>query len=824
MHKFLVKRPRTETGKDVGSSTNMPYASPCPLNIVLSADSDDIISDPGLRKPIEDFDDKIRDCIRREYISKGPCQPYGHDFPKKQYGKSTRAFRDVWFLKFSWLEYSVSKDSAFCFYCFLFKSKKPTRFGGDAFVRTGFGNWKKAIERFNEHVGGVAHKEARMQLESFKTQIPGVPRLLEVQTPCMPRLFEVQNHSVPRQFEVQNQGKEEPEDFDQACLKTVLDVTRILLRQGLPFHGLSESSSFGSLNKGNFVEILEWYSARNPEILKVINQNASGSNQVTSPSIQKQMANACAAETTLAIVRDIGDNFFTLLVGESCDNPQQIAVVLRFVNKRGEVIERLLAFIDVEETSAICLKAKVDSLFAEHGLSLSRIRGQGYDGASNMRSELRGLMSLVMKENSSSKYVHCFSQQLQLVVVAVAESHHAISDFFSVVSMIVNTSGSSCKGADKLRQIEHDRIVQGLESGDIFSGRSKNQETSSATSGGTRWGSHYVTLIRLQAAWSSVLEVLQNVKETRGIVKTLIMRMETYDFVFILHLMKLVLGITVELSIALLQRDQNIVQALHLVETVKSRLLDFRENGWEKLIQEVEMFCITNTVPVLNMEDFIQSWVRLKRDGQVVTNYHYYRVEIFCEVIDLIAQEMENRFPETNNELLSCIACLDPRDSFSKFNRDKLVRLAELYPDDFSLIGRMMLSDQLDNYIYDMRLDVEFSTIQDLETLSKKMVASGKAKVYSMVYHLIELALVLPVATASVERAFSAMDILKTDLRNKLRDEWLNDSLVTYIENDVFAAIDNETILQRFQNSQTSSTSAPLSSGSHSTSSVVHLM
>jgi hypothetical protein len=35
-------------------------------------------------------------------------------------------------------------------------------------------------------------------------------------------------------------------------------------------------------------------------------------------------------------------------------------------------------------------------------------------------------------------------------------------------------------------------------------------------------------------------------------------------------------------------------------------------------------------------------------------------------------------------------------------------------------------------------------------------------------YRLIELALVLPVATASVERAFSAMKIIKTELRNKM--------------------------------------------------------
>ncbi|KAM1116163.1 hypothetical protein ACFX19_006817 [Malus domestica] len=60
---------------------------------------------------------------------------------------------------------------------------------------------------------------------------------------------------------------------------------------------------------------------------------------------------------------------------------------------------------------------------------------------------------------------------------------------------------------------------------------------------------------------------------------------------------------------------------------------------------------------------------------------------------------------------------------------------------------------------------------------------------------LLTLTLVLPVATASVERAFSAMKIVKTPLRNKMRDQWLSDSMVVYIERDVFALIDNEPIM-----------------------------
>jgi hypothetical protein len=46
---------------------------------------------------------------------------------------------------------------------------------------------------------------------------------------------------------------------------------------------------------------------------------------------------------------------------------------------------------------------------------------------------------------------------------------------------------------------------------------------------------------------------------------------------------------------------------------------------------------------------------------------------------------------------------------------------------------------------------------------------------YKLVYHLTELKLIPPVATSSVERIFSAMFIIKIDLRSKMGDEWLNE-------------------------------------------------
>ncbi|CAN1136727.1 hypothetical protein LINPERPRIM_LOCUS21479 [Linum perenne] len=41
------------------------------------------------------------------------------------------------------------------------------------------------------------------------------------------------------------------------------------------------------------------------------------------------------------------------------------------------------------------LKTVIESMLMKNGLSISKVRGQGYDGASNMKGEINGLKTLI---------------------------------------------------------------------------------------------------------------------------------------------------------------------------------------------------------------------------------------------------------------------------------------------------------------------------------------------------------------------------------------------------------------------------------------------
>ncbi|XP_020985415.1 uncharacterized protein LOC107475011 [Arachis duranensis] len=337
-----------------------------------------------------------------------------------------------------------------------------------------------------------------------------------------------------------------------------------------------------------------------------------------------------------------------------------------------------------------------------------------------MQGEFNGLKTLILKENSYAFYVHCFAHQLQ----------------FALVTMI--------------------KTIEALKSGEISSGRGLNQETALKRAGDTMWGSHYGTILRLISLFPSVVNVLEYVEEDgnnseqRDEACHLLNVIQSFEFIFNLHLMQNILGVTNELSQALQRNDQGIVNAMALVKMSKQRLQNIRDDI---------------TVPI--MDDIFVSQGRSRRKAQKISNLHHFQVEIFYQVVDRQLQELNNRFTEVNTKLLLCIACLNPRHSF---------------------------------FALDVRSDDQFSDLNGIGALSQKLVETRKNIVYPFMFLLLKLALVLRVATASVERTFSAMNIIKSRLRNRMGAEYLNDFLVTYIERETFDCIDNEKIIQSFQN------------------------
>jgi hypothetical protein len=129
----------------------------------------------------------------------------------------------------------VSQDAAFCFHCFLFRTEADlAQFGHDVFTKSGYNDWKHAYRGLPGHVGSVSscHNNARLCAEDFKNQKAGIAHKMDANTKTSEQLYEIR-------------------------LTAGLDVAMFLISQGHAFRGHDESATF--LNKGNFLEMIDWY-------------------------------------------------------------------------------------------------------------------------------------------------------------------------------------------------------------------------------------------------------------------------------------------------------------------------------------------------------------------------------------------------------------------------------------------------------------------------------------------------------------------------------------------------------------------------------------
>ncbi|XP_022852377.1 uncharacterized protein LOC111374004 [Olea europaea var. sylvestris] len=195
-------------------------------------------------------------------------------------------------------------------------------------------------------------------------------------------------------------------------------------------------------------------------------------------------------------------------------------------------------------------------------------------------------------------------------------------------------------------------VVESLNLGEISSGKGLNQETTLKRPGDTRWGSHYNSLLNLIIMFSATVDVVEMIATDdtscgkRGEARILLGSMLTFDFVFSLHLMKKVLGISDELSKSLQMRDQDIVNAMKLVKISKERLQAMRDNEWKSFLRTVSCFCERYNIDVPNMDDMFIPLGRSRRNTQEITNLHHFHVDFFYAIIDMQIQELNDRFSE----------------------------------------------------------------------------------------------------------------------------------------------------------------------------------
>ncbi|CAM8920228.1 unnamed protein product [Rhodiola kirilowii] len=744
--------------------------------------------DPGLRPQIWKYPISKRDEVRRAYINFGPYQPILDEYPKSV-ERNSRSFQSSWYTLYaSWLEYSKAVDAVFCLPCFLFQ-KEDGPSGSNAFTVDGFRTWNKVRGKacsLMAHVGKDHNSPHHKALLSWS---------------------DLMNQPAHISNRFGNFRTQEILD-NRLRLKTSIEVVRWLAYQSCAFRGNDESDT--SRNRGNFIELLRYTASLNSDVAKVLD-NAPRNATYTSPNVQKQILHVLAIKVKKCIREEIGCAKFCIIVDEARDESkkEQMSLVLRFVDKDGCIQERFFGLLHVKDTASLTLKDGILSMLSQYNLDIMSIRGQGYDGASNMRGEWNGLQALVSRECPYAYYVHCFAHRLQLSLVAASKEVYHVHHFFEKLNFIVNIVSASCKRNDQLKDAHASNMAFLLAIGDLESGSGLNQLGSLQRAGETRWTSHFKSISSLIKMFSATCEVLLTIKSDgnthsqRGEASSVYETMTSFYFVFIMHLMREVLDITSCLCNALQLQSQDILNAMSLVSTSKSLLQKLRDDGWSRLVEKVRTFCGKVNIEVPDFSAPHETRRGASHQQNRITIEHYYKVDIFYTVIDSQLQELNNRFNDDTVELIILSSALDPKELRTTLRVDDICKLVEkFYPIDFDEDERTSLRMELQHFDLVQKLP-DFNTLTEISELCQWLTRTRKSNMFPLIYKVITLILTLPVSTATTERSFSRMNIVKNALRNKMEDDFLSDCLVINIEKEIAQIFSTDSIIDDFRDMET---------------------
>ena len=174
-----------------------------------------------------------------------------------------------------------------------------------------------------------------------------------------------------------------------------------------------------------------------------------------------------------------------------------MAIILRFVDKEGFIKERFFHIVHFRDTTALTLKNEICAVLSHYNLHIENIRGQGYDGVSNMRGEWNGLQAFFLKDCPYAYYVHCMAHRLQLALVIASREVKDVYQFFDHLVNIINIVVGSSKRNDELQHAQAKQVENMIASNEIETGRDANQIGTLQRAGDTRWGSHFQSICSL---------------------------------------------------------------------------------------------------------------------------------------------------------------------------------------------------------------------------------------------------------------------------------------------------------------------------------------
>lgn len=713
-------------------------------------------------------------------LESGPCQPMLDTFPRTQFGKQTRCFSTTFYKKYSWLEYSKTKDKVFCFVCRQFSTNIP---GGsssdrdkDVFIKEGNQNWKKLNEKITKHESSDLHKTCVIKHAEWQ------------------RLKSSESRDVLDQV---ISYRQEVVAKNRRYLTKIIDILLYLSRQGLAFRGHEEKKD--SANKGNFKELCEVFAKYDHEFAEMYEQKKGN---YASHRTQNELLSICGSTVRDMICQEIRESgFFALMLDEARSfKTEQLSLSVRYTHSF-HVYERFLKFIDCSSSrDAESLKKIVVNELKSLGIDEVPIVAQTYDGASVMSGEKGGLQAKIREIHECAIFTHCYAHKVGLVTTDGCKEIRMCDAFFNNLECLnIHFSKPCAHEVLKNLQIEL-KIRHPFEISQISD---------------TRWACRFSSCDKVIERFPVIIQALQNEVDENSInsaeANGLLIAMTKNEFIVHLHIFRDVLAVSNMMSKAMQNSETPISATVSIIENVISTLEARRSDAyfdelWIKIVNFSEENNISlereriskkrKSIQSSRLNDSVIDTTLGERNQQPnVNTKEYWRAHVFYHVIDKVVGSLKRRFsPESLNMAKSIDAFFGMRflDSTTFIN----------FYSPIAKVNVNLLSAEMDvcHNVYKTAHGKESncdSTPENLKNLLK--ILESNQKIFPNFVKLVNIALSIPISAATCERSYSAMRRIRTYLRTSMTQTRFTDLSILHIENDfVSANLQPEMVLNKF--------------------------
>jgi len=480
-----------------------------------------------------------------------PYQPRNIQFPIRMIGKNKRSFRPSWFTSHPWLEWDTATEAAFCHRCKMACTLGLSTFSHcreDAFTRTGFRNWKHALDKFKEHEQSAAHKEAALKWSSYQS-----------------------SRNVCQQLSKKN---EEEQQARRETLLQLFDSLLFLARQGLATRGHTDETS-------NYKQLLSLRAKDSPGLAAWLQSDRHS--KWLSHAMESEMLERLAHSMLRQLVNEIRSHeYFALIVDETTDisRIEQLSLCIRHVDEHFNILDDFIGLYATPKTDAATITSVIKDSLCRLNLTLTNLRAQCYDGASNMSGVHSGVQQRIRNDQPKAVYVHCVNHSLNLALQDAASRVRCIRDTLNFANDLATFFRDSAKTTAILES--------------VLAAMNQNPQNRLHPLCPTRWTVRARALNAVILNYKAVMEALDELSDEAGTTGAkadgFLRKMKTFVCFLGLRLSHEVFAVTEQLAAALRSKEMTLTAARTNAMTVMSTLREMRSEEsfhsiWLKISQ-----------------------------------------------------------------------------------------------------------------------------------------------------------------------------------------------------------------------------------------------